>query len=69
MLATYPDWIFVNFYLGELSMDLGMALSLHEGLSLFSIKSHYQNLILAMNHPEVVQDNLDKELEANCMPF
>ena len=60
MLATYPDKRFVNFLLRGIEKGFRIGFT----YTSIQLKSHYQNLLSAMDHPQVVQDYLEKELEA-----
>ena len=60
MLATYPDKRFVNFLLRGIEKGFRIGFTYKS----IQLKSHYQNLLSAMDHPQVVQDCLEKELEA-----
>ena len=60
MLATYPDKRFVNFLLRGIEKGFRIGFT----YTSIQLKSHYQNLLSAMDHPQVVQDYLERELEA-----
>ena len=60
MLATYPDKRFVNFLLREVEKGFRIGFT----YKFIQLKSHYQNLLSAIDHPQVVQDYLEKEVEA-----
>ena len=60
MLATYSDNRFTNFLLRGIKDGFRIGFACGS----VQLKSRYQNLISAMEHPQVVQDYLDKELEA-----
>ena len=60
MLATYPDKTFANFLLRGIENGFRVGFA-----NTIQLKSHYQNLLSAMDHPAVVQEYLERELEGN----
>ena len=58
MLATYPDKTFVNFLLRGIKNGFRIGFACNS----VHLKGQYQNLLSAMDHPEVIQTYLDNEM-------
>ena len=58
MLATYPDKRFANFLLR--GIESGFRIGFNRNM--VQLKSRHQNLISAVDHPQVVQAYLDNEI-------
>ena len=58
-LATYPDKRFMNFLLWGIEKGFRIGFTYKS----IQLKTRNHNLLSAMDHPQVVQDYLEKELE------
>ena len=58
LLATNPDKRFANFLLREIESGFRIGFN----CNMVQLKSHHQNLLSAVDHPQVVQAYLDKKI-------